>query len=224
VILSLVRTLLLLALLVACKGKPRHQATPENTQVPLAGSGSAVKAAPDLVLPVGNGKPPKKTTAAVDATVIDQLAKMTFPGFKQEIVQHTPTLLEVRHTTDDRPRVAATITVQPCFDCLPMELAKWQERSDALQLFLVPELKALPDKKFLVAGTNLRGTPMMFTYQLAKKGDLYTHAYVLYYNDGVNQIRVVAEYKDDVKLIDKVPAVDLENIAKSFADVYLQAW
>jgi hypothetical protein len=57
----------------------------------------------------------------------------------------------------------------------------------------------------------------------------WTHAYTLYWNDGQNQIRVVAEYKDDPLLnkeamAKEVPRADLENVAKAFMDVYTQAW
>jgi hypothetical protein len=57
----------------------------------------------------------------------------------------------------------------------------------------------------------------------------FSHAYTLYYNDGQNQIRVVAEYKDDATdskeaMAKLVPKDDLEAVAKAFADVYTQAW
>ena len=60
-------------------------------------------------------------------------------------------------------------------------------------------------------------------------GFSYTDAYFLYYNDGVNTIRVVAEYKDDPretkeKMAEAVPKSDLENVARAFMDAYVHAW
>jgi hypothetical protein len=51
---------------------------------------------------------------------------------------------------------------------------------------------------------------------------------VLYYNDGVNKIRVVAEYKDDPatreEMLTVAPKEDLEKLGKAFFDAYTHAW
>ena len=56
----------------------------------------------------------------------------------------------------------------------------------------------------------------------------YSNAYVLYFNDGINQIRVVAEYKDDAMsredMLKVAPREDLEKLAKSFLDAFTHAW
>ena len=101
----------------------------------------------------------------------------------------------------------------------------------------------MPDTVFEVGTTKLNNTPMIYTYQLAQTkpttgindaGDnpghfAWSHAYVLYYNDGVNQIRVVGEFKDDPvdskeAMAKAVPRGDIENVTKAFMDVYTQAW
>ena len=59
-------------------------------------------------------------------------------------------------------------------------------------------------------------------------GGSFANAYVAYYNDGINEIRVVAEYKDDpvdvAKMKQLAPKDDLRALALSFMDVYTHAW
>jgi hypothetical protein len=230
-----VRNFLIAALLVttaACKGKPEHRPPPQNagSSAPPAGSGQV---APDLELPKGTGMPPVKTTAPITVEKMQELKNLTFPGFKAEMKQlDAKQGFEVKHLTNDHPKIAATITLQPCFDCLPMDLAKWKERTEALKLFILPALKNQPDTEFEVGQTELNGAPMIYTYQLGyymgPEGGGYTNAYVLYWNDGVNQARVVADYKDDPATKETmkklVPKSDLENVAKAFMDTYTHAW
>jgi hypothetical protein len=49
------------------------------------------------------------------------------------------------------------------------------------------------------------------------------------YNDGINQIRVMAQYADDAvagidQLLAIAPPDDLERLAVAFASFYLHAW
>ena len=59
-------------------------------------------------------------------------------------------------------------------------------------------------------------------------GYSFTDVYIAYYNDGVNQIRVAASYKDDPtskeELARLAPKGDLEALALSFLDVYTHEW
>ena len=127
---------------------------------------------------------------------------------------------------------SAAAVAGPGVVCTPMELAKWVEKKEALKEFLMPEIKDLPDTDFSVGATELHGQTMIWTHQLAyhmgPEGGAYTNAYILYYNDGVNQIRVVSEYKDDPaskeNMLKLTPKQDLENVAKAFLDVYTHAW
>ena len=74
---------------------------------------------------------------------------------------------------------------------------------------------------------------MIYVYQLGQSfgpdGGTYSDAYALYYNDGVNEVRVVAEYKDDplktkADMARVAPQDQLAKIAMAFIDVYTQAW
>jgi hypothetical protein len=57
----------------------------------------------------------------------------------------------------------------------------------------------------------------------------YSDAYTIYYNDGINQIRVVASYADDAvpgidQLLALAPQEDLEKLAVAFASYYVHEW
>jgi hypothetical protein len=249
------RTSLFLSLcaLAACKGRPKHQPAPANAQT---GSNNGAPPAPDLVLPHSDGSPIKPTTAKLDAATLDKLQGMTFQGFNS--VPHglgaDHGMMEVQQRTRDRPTIWAVITVAPCAEnsvmvsCLPMDLGKWENepRYSELKNIMPPELRAQPDTIFEVGTADVAGTKMIFSYQLGQTtshpsapnapgsafnpgGFAFTDAYFLYYNDGINTIRVVAEYKDDPKtskdeMAQVAPKGDLENVAKAFMDAYTHAW
>jgi hypothetical protein len=230
-----VRTLVLvsvLALAFGCKGKPKHQAPPANAEKPTGSGSTSSKPAADIVLPAGPGTPPNKTTKPLTLDTFKKLSALTFPGFQIELKQLDEKGLELRQKTEDHPKIWMTIMIEPCFDCLPMELPKWLEKKESLKVFLMPEIKDRPDTDFTVGATDLHGQPMIWTHQLAyymgPEGGAYTNAYILYYNDGVNQVRIVSEYKDDPAskegMLKLVPKQDLENVAKAFMDVYTHAW
>jgi hypothetical protein len=232
--------------LCACKGKPSNSqaggsgaaagsATSMGALVPNKGS----NVAPDIVLPHGDGTPPIKTTAPISPAKITELSALQFPGFLRE-VRKADSSLEVRHKTDSRPRIMATVFIESCaaHPCTPMELDKWKALGDSLKTYLAPALKTDANTDFEIGQTDLLGTPAIYTQQLAQQlgsdadGNMtgaYSYAYVLYYNDGVNQIRVVSAYDDDAMktkadMVKSVPKADLEKIAKAFADIYTHKW
>lgn len=233
----------------ACRGKPKHQEPPPNAAAgPGSGSAKGPQAAPDLVLPSGPGTPPVKTTKPLGAADFEKLSKLTFPGFTPDVRTNSDKVLEVRQKTKDHPRLWATITIKPCFDCLPMQLDKWKAKEEELKTTWLGPLKAMPDTKWEMGEEKFLGQPLIYTYQLGQgrvptgSGSAaaaedkesggafsYSDAYILYFNDGVNEIRVVAEYKDDpVKTAEMMakmaPKGDLAKLAVSFLDVYTHAW
>jgi hypothetical protein len=121
--------------------------------------------------------------------------------------------------------------------CVPMKLERWKDRDDQLKRFLSKELVDRPDTQFEVGARDLAGVPAVYTYQLGHffgtddRGQpvgAYSDAYVLYYNDGVNRIQVIASYLDDAvgreQLIAIAPREDLEKLAVAFASYYVHAW
>ena len=242
------RTLALVSLIaLAGCGSKKEPAKNTGTGSGSSGSGSAV-AKPangsaavavkgtNLTLPKGDGTPPRQSAKPLDKADFDKLSKHEFPGFKA-IVRKKDNELDVRHATDARPILATTVNIAPCFDCLPMELDKWKAKEAGLKMLLTEELRDRADTTWELGTTELHGQPLIFTYQFgyaSGKDDqgnpegAFSNAYALYFSDGKNQIRVVAEYKDDpvnredLKAI--APREDLEKLAKGFMDFYTHAW
>lgn len=230
--------------LVGCKTN-KHDKPATTGSAAVAGSGSAGRAAvgsdavvgqgEPLKLYKGDGTPPKKSTRPLDQALVDTLGNLEFPTFTKQD-RTAGKAFEARFTTP-RPKLATTVTITKCFDCLPMELEKWQAKGDKLKALLAEELRDLPDTKFEVGKTELHGQPLIYLYQVGyingkdaqgQPQGAYSNAYVLYFNDGVNQVRVVSEYKDDwvtrEDMLAIAPRGDLEKIAKSFMDAFTHAW
>jgi len=248
-----VRSALFVAVLAiaGCKGKPMHRPPPENlTHLDPKAKPSTTPsaAAPDIVLPRGNGSPPKKTTEPLSMASMVAIQKAVYKGFQTQLhAINAERGSEVAYITEDRPRIQATVTIAPCSDkavlgpCVPINLGAWTAKTTDLKKMVPPDLRDLTDTKFEVGTVKFHDTDLIFTFQLgqttgSKTGSAgpiayveYTYAYILYYNDGHNQIRVVAELKDDAsstrdKMVAETPRGDLENTAQAFFDVTTQLW
>jgi hypothetical protein len=228
-----------IALVASCKDSTPPAKPAGSGSATAAGSaGSGSSKSPTIVIPQPKGPTLPKSKGKLDKATVEKLSKLTFETFNSDVRRQNDQSLEVKHKTVPRPRMAVTVTVTPCFDCIPMELEKWKTKGEALKMLLLPELKTRPDTTFEVGDTTVLGQKMIYTYQLAYLNGrdennnpefAYSDAYVLYYNDGTNHIRVVAEYADDpVKdmkaLVDLAPKELLERIAKAFMVTYVQAW
>jgi len=219
--------------LVACKGKPKPQAAPGSGKVETQGSGKSV----EVVLPQADGSPPVKTTAPVKPETLKKLSEMTFPGFNLDVQRLNATNMWVYQKTVDHPIVRASIHIWPCApnNCWPIDVAKYKEHEDELKkAYLAEDLQKMPDTQWELGETDLHGTKMIYTFQLGESvgsgmHSAFTYTYILYYNDGNNEIRVLGEYKDDMMgskeaMSKSVPREDLENTAKAFLDVYTHHW
>jgi hypothetical protein len=199
--------------------------------------GSGLRAAPDLILPRSDGTPPKKTKVALAKPDFERLSKLTWPGFDADVRTIGDKVFEVRQKTKDHPRLWATVTIQPCFDCVPMDLEKWKPKEQELKTVNLEALAKTPGIDWEMAAVTFHGQPVMYTYQLGGGvgsssegggGFSFTDTYIAYYNDGVNQVRVIASYKDDPagkeELEKLAPKEDLEALALAFLDVYTHEW
>ena len=211
-----------------CKHDPKREHTPTKVET----AGSAAPTSTELKLPDRTTTPPLKTTKPVDAPLLDKLRAMKWHGFVSDPTGGATMI--VHHETWDHPKIKTTIWVKPCNnDCTPMDLAQWKDKPE-LKQYLAPALKTAPDTEFEVGMTDLNGAPIVYTYQLGQAfgpdgRGTYTDCYVIYYNDGVNQIEVLSSYTDDpVKskdvLAKLVPKDALEATAKAFMDAYTHAW
>jgi len=167
----------------------------------------------------------------------EKLSKLTWPGFDAEVRTVGEKVFEVRQKTKDHPRLWAVVTIQPCFDCVPMDLAKWKAKEEEIKTVNLESLKGAADLDWELGQATLHGAPVIYAYQVgagngsADEGGTpysFTNSYAAYYNDGVNQIRVVGTYKDDpvskADLVRIAPKADLEALALSFLDAYTHAW
>lgn len=203
-----------------------------------SGSGSGSESGPRLRLPPGEG-PPRQTTSPLPAASLDRLAALDMPDFDREVRERSATTLELRYRTRARPQLWVTISVAPCFDCLPADLGRWRAAAAGLRTLLPPELRELPTTTFEITATTVAGAPAIATAQLAwavladprnaQRAPAYSHAVAVYYNDGASSLRVVAALVDDPPasreaLVELAPRADLERIATAFAAAVVRAW
>ncbi len=229
--------LLVLAAVAACKGKPTTQAAPGSAKVET--QGSANKGPKPINLPHSDGSPPPKTTAPLKPETFKKLSEMTFPGFNLDVRGLTADYFHVYQKTPDSPVIRASIHAWTCKDkgnkdCWPQDL-EWikKNKMDELKQYLTDGLKKAPDTVFEVGETTVNGAKAFYTFQLGEvvggEHNEFSYCYVLYYHDDFNEMRVLAEYKDDLlrtkeEMAKAIPREDLENTAKAFLDVYTHAW
>lgn len=224
-----------------CKGKPTTQEPPPKPvgsgSAAAVGSGSGSAASQnDMQLPPTHGTPPLKSPK-LEEPKIKELGALEYPTWRR-VTRQNKTYLEQRYTSVGRPFVQVTINAGPCFDCLPMELDKWQAKESVLKELFPKSLADQPGTVFESGTADMNGATLVWTYQLgqtSRKDEndntsaVFAHAYAIYWNDGVNMIRVVSEYKDlpmrDVNaLATAVPREDLELVAKTFMDEFTHRW
>jgi hypothetical protein len=147
-------------------------------------------------------------------------------------------VFEVRHKTKDHPRLWAVVTIKHCFECLPMDLNKWKAKEMELKAVNLETLKDSKDVDWELGETTLAGEKVIFAYQIGTgsapseggggQDYSFTNSYIAYWNDGINEIRVVGTYKDDpvskADLKRIAPKEDLRALALSFMDVYTHKW
>jgi hypothetical protein len=236
---------------------PQPRATPVADALPRPDAPPAVEPA-HVRLPRSPDAPPHRTTRPLGRSELERLAAFEFPDFEREDRGTTDESTELRHTTATRPTLGVTVRIEPCGRqapparaprnakppkpgpraCLAMELGAWQAHAEQLKQALPAELLARPDTRFELGVRDLRGATTIYTYQLGAlfgnddKGQpagSYSDAYILYYNDGVNQIRVNAAYLDDAvggidHLLAIAPPEDLEKLAVAFLSFYIHEW
>jgi hypothetical protein len=224
---------------------PVASAVPGSPAAAPGSAASPVAASPvapaHIRLPRSPDAPLRPTRRPLDAAALGRIAATEFPGFEREEQAAAAGAVRFRHTTSSRPHLAVSVAMGPCSAkpaCPAMDLASWTARRDELRGQLPQELRGRPDTRFEIGARAIAGAPAIYTYQLGYAGGVddknqpsvdYTDAYVLYYNDGVNQIRVMAHYVDDAlggvaQLLAIAPPDDLEKLAVAFASFYLHAW
>lgn len=216
-----------------------------------SGSGSAAEPTPSvLVLPKlegeeatkGPDKPGKPLTQADWAKLQD----IKYVGFAHEQRALSEHLFDVRHTTEARPRLAVVVRMMHCSKkkdvpeeviCRAMAADAWKGRADAVKAGLKGGLATDPKTVVEIGELDVGGgQKAIWQYNLGfnvgqeeQGAGAYTNQYIIHFNDGVNQMHVTAEYKDDPAktmqdMLNLAPREDLAKIARAFFDVYSHAW
>jgi hypothetical protein len=113
-----------------------------------------------------------------------------------------------------------------------MQLDTWRAEADALRVTIPPDLRDRSEgTSFEVTSVSLGSAPAIATYQLAiaPGTSLFDQAVVVYFNDGVNQLRVMARYAGppphkDGLIEDAVERHELEQLALAIADRCATTW
>lgn len=202
--------LALVSTLGACKEKAPAAGT---------GSGSSTVATPQ---PAGSGSaepaPAARTPGTkLSASELVEISRIKFDGFRNSSIAVTADKAQLRQYRDrqgNNVAIFATVTVNPCLDCTPMELPKWEAKADALKaITLDAEIR---DKSIYTLGeATIGGKKLISGYQLGQVGQTYTHAAQLWFNDGTNEIWVIVQYGDN-------PTKDAETMAQLFSRERLQ--
>jgi hypothetical protein len=240
---ALISTLAVSAGCQSGKSAPPPPATAPAGSAAHSGAGSATSSVEPahVRLPRSPDTPVRPTRRPLDPAALGRLAATEFPDFERQDQGTTAGVVLFHHTTRSRPHLAVSVMMGPCSAqraCPAMDLASWNARRDELRGQLPRELRSRPDTRFEIGARDIAGAPAIYTYQLGYAGGTdekdqpsadYTDSYVLYYNDGVNQIRVMAHYVDDAvggipQLLAIAPPDDLERLAVAFASFYLRAW
>jgi hypothetical protein len=191
-------------------------------QTAAGGSGSARVAEPTAA------PPPLRTPGKWNAKEIEEIAKISFDGFTNNPMTINADGATIRQYGNPRPKTYATVRINPCLDCLPMELAKWKEKESALKAVTLSEnLLKLPDTEYALGDAEIAGKKMISAYQLGYGNNSYSHAVTLYYNDGVNEISVIAQYADNmtvdrITMTKLVSRETLEDTAAMMMATYLR--
>ena len=228
------RAVLLVVFALACKDKP-------TAETPKVGSASAVVAEPTpapstLRLPKLAGTPPAKGKP-LDAAKAAQLSKHDIDGWTRDVRLADAKGLDLRYRSTTPPTLTVTVQASRCFDCLPMQHDRWLLKSDALRSLIAPELRDHKDTTWEMGMTTIGQTSYTWTHHIAYVvppdanglGAVFGTAYTVYFNDGINMIRVVAEYRDDAPvsreaMLRAAPRQDLEQVAKAFIDHFVHLW
>jgi hypothetical protein len=238
---------LLLGILLAAAGCKDKAQPSVGSGTGSGSSGSAVtKDDPQaIMLPRLTGKAPKKTAKPFTKADFETLAKIQLKSFSHEVRTLSERSLNVKHKVTVRPMIETTVTITPCIKCIPMDVEQWRaDKQNLMNTSLAKDLQDAKDTIFEVGEATLGGQKLIlggqkliYQYQLGWNlgrtdsgiSGSYTHMYMLFFNDGQNEIRVRTNYADDppaslqaVKTM--TPRDQLEAIATAFVDVYTQAW
>ena len=198
----------------------------DKAPTPKPGPAAQTPTNPATDKPVTNGsasKPARPPGPPLDKAGRDAIAKLDFAGAKVDVMNDAGEVLMLAIEPTEPPRRVAQLRVGACLQCEPMDLANWTRDKAELMGYLPKELRGSPDTIFDVNQAIIDGETAIATYQAGVFADDTTfavsHAYTLFWNNGVNQIVITA--KDGglparisvAELQTRVPREQLEALA-----------
>ena len=145
-------------------------------------------------------------------------------------------MVELRYKTKDHPRLWAVVTIQPCLDCIPMELDEVESQDRGAEGHARRAQRRSPTSPSRSARPTLHGQPIIYTYQVGTGTHEDVGGAAFGFTNNLQRVlqrrdqpdRVVGAYKDDPatkdELIQKAPKEDLMNLAVSFLDAFTHQW
>ena len=139
---------------------------------------------------------PAAAATPVDKAKLDAIAKINFGDAKVDVLPSKENALQLKiaHTKTE-PAMTATLDVGPCKNCLPMDLTQWQAHAAEMRALEDENIRDKEDTVFEIGDAMVGSTKTIYTHTAGldmKPGESFTaaHNYTLYWNDGVNQVRV----------------------------------
>ncbi len=236
--------------ILGCKGKPPPEQKPDPKKVETPGSDKVPPVdnawtpaqQKDIVLPEGSASAPIKTTVPLSPEKMKTLAALKFNEWESEPQLQGPKQMKVRYTTKSRPFIMVTVVAAPCdpVTCPALDLDTWKrpEHEAIFHYALNKSMQAVKGAVLESGMADFYGQKMVYEYHLGLTTKLdensntsatFGHAYTLFWNDGVNQLHVTAEYRDlspvsQEALAELVPRKTFELITRAYMDYFSHAW
>jgi hypothetical protein len=231
-----VRRLFLLALIACGDKRQAEPVVPTNESSgspPVAVVPTPVDAAtakPSRIALRGSGKPPVKSTKPLARDQLAKLSALEIEGLARTVRKLDDAFLDVGYLLTEPP-IKVGVTAQPCLRCLPMQIDRWRAETDALRVTIAPELRERGDTTFEIQAIQIGGSPAIATHQVAwsaGEAPAYAHAVAVYWNDGVNELRVIASFAGTADSRDALTRAvtrdELEQLAIAVLDRHAQTW
>ncbi len=195
--------------------------TPSGSSVaPSVTPDAPVELEPSRIALRAGGKPPVKTTTPIGREQLTRLSGIELTGLTPRVRKLDDAFLDLEYTL--ALPIVVGVTVQPCFRCVPMQLDKWRAETDALRVTVPPELRDRSEgTSFEVMASALGGSIVIATYQLTSVPGPFDQAATVYFNDGVNQLRVIARSAGKEGDVERR---ELEQLALAVLDRFAQSW
>lgn len=172
---------------------------------------------------------PTRAGRPFDKAAFDEIAALSFAG-TTTILDIGEDALAIKVSPEGARPTAITVRLSRCLNCVAMDRAQWEGRLAELKALLPKELRERPETVFELGDVTISGQKVIYVYQIGvnpvmdgqyTKSVMSTHAYTIYWNDGVNQAQIVAKDAappDSPTVEDLAAKIPREALGKLAAD------